>query len=145
MERPIKEKSRKNRKVILSILWVFVLINMIYADIIGMLKPGYTESLDKISRELTPETVLLFSVLMEFPIIMVLLSYILNRRVNRMAHFIAVPVSILWVVVPSFISALGTTPVSYIFFASIEVTTMLFIFYYVWKWPEEIIHQGSNQ
>lgn len=34
------------RRTILSTLWIFVLLNMVYADILGMLRPGYLESLE---------------------------------------------------------------------------------------------------
>ena len=71
-------------------------MNMIYADILGMLKPGYLELLDKLSKQLSGETVLLFSIFMEIPILMILLSRILNYKANRWANFIAVPFSILW-------------------------------------------------
>ncbi len=65
---------------------------------------------------------------------MVILSRILAYRLNRWAHFIAVPLMILWVVVPALMSALGdSTPPSYVFFASVEVITMLIILGFVWK------------
>lgn len=127
----------QDRKIVLSTLWVFVLINMIYADILGMLKPGYLENLDKLSQELSAETVLLFSLLMEVPIIMILLSRVLNRRANRIANLVAAPLSILWVVVPSLITSLGSTPLSYVFFATVESLAMLYITWYAFKWPVE--------
>ena len=127
----------KQRKVVLSTAWIFVLLNMIYADILGMLKPGYLEFLDQMSQQLTGGTVLFFAVLMEIPILMVLLSQILGYRANRWAHFIAIPLTILWVVVPALMPSLGdSTPPSYVFFASVEVIAMLLILGFVWKWPK---------
>lgn len=126
-----------DKRALLSILWIFVLINMIYADIIGMLKPGYLEILEQTSRELSGETVLLFAILMEIPISMIILSKILNRKVNRVANFITVPISILWVVGPIFMNIGGPTPLSYLFFASIEVIAMLTIVYLACKWSEK--------
>ena len=125
-----------NRKIVLSTIWVFVLMNMIYADILGMLKPGYVENLEKLGNELSGEMVLVFAIFMEVPIIMILLSRILKRKANRIANFIAAPLSILWVIVPSLISSLGTTPISYIFFASVESAAMLFIIWYSYNWSE---------
>ena len=110
---------------------------MIYADILGMLRPGYLETLDKMSKELTSETVLVFAILMEIPIGMILLSRVLNRKANRAANFIAVPLSILWVVVPALMPSLGSdTPLSYVFFTTVEVVAMLSIFWIAWKWPK---------
>ncbi|MEO1352313.1 MAG: DUF6326 family protein [Cyanobacteria bacterium J06635_15] len=130
-------------KSLLSTLWIFVLVNMIYADILGMLRPGYLDFLDQISQQLTGSTVLLFAVFMEVAIAialtcqfaMILLSRVLAYKANRRAHFIAIPLTILWVVVPALMPSLGeTTPLSYVFFASVEVVTMAFMFWYVWQW-----------
>ncbi|MDJ0708644.1 MAG: DUF6326 family protein [Leptolyngbyaceae cyanobacterium MO_188.B28] len=132
-----KMMTDKERKSLLSILWIFVLLNMIYADILGMLRPGYLEFLDQMSQQLTGGAVLLFAVLMEVAIAMVLLSRVLAYKANRWAHFIAIPFTILWVVVPALMPSLGdSTPPSYVFFASVEVAAMLVIFWYAWKWPK---------
>ena len=141
MKSSLKHTNLKNinleRKSLLSTLWVFVLLNMVYADILGTLRPGYLDFLDQISQQLTGSTVLFFAVFMEIAIAMILLSRVLAYKANRWAHFIAIPLTILWVVVPAFMSSLGeTTPLSYVFFASVEVTTMMFMFWYVWKWPQ---------
>ena len=133
----IKRMTDLERKSLLSTLWIFVLLNMVYADILGMLRPGYLDFLNQMSQQLTGSTVLLFSVLMEVAIAMILLSRVLAYNANRWAHFIAIPLTILWVVVPALMPSLGeTTPLSYIFFASVEVVTMVFMFGYVWQWPQ---------
>ena len=132
-----KRMTDSERKSLLSTLWIFVLLNMIYADILGTLRPGYVEELNQLSQILTGRTVLRFAVLMEVAIAMVVLSRILNYKANRWAHFVAVPLTILWVVVPSLVPSLGdSTPLSYVFFATVEVATMLVIFGYIWKWPK---------
>jgi hypothetical protein len=124
------------RKTVLSTMWIFVLLNMIYADILGMLRPGYLELLDRMSQQLSGTAVLLFAVLMEVVIVMVPLSKILNRKANRWTHFAVVPLSILWVVVPSLMPSLGdSTPLSYVFFATVEVGTMLAMLWFTWRWP----------
>lgn len=132
----INKQNIMKRQTILSTAWIFVLLNMIYADILGMLRPGYLDFLEKMSKELSGMDVLVFSILMEVVIAMVLLSRMLQRKWNRRVHFIAVPLSILWVVVPALMPSLGdSTPVSYVFFASIEVLAMLGILLYAWRWP----------
>ena len=125
------------RKSLLSTLWIFVLVNMVYADILGMLRPGYLDFLEQMSHQLTGRTVLLFAVFMEVAIAMIFLSRVLAYKANRWAHFIAIPLTILWVVVPALMPSLGeTTPLSYMFFALVEVVTMAFMFWYVWQWPQ---------
>lgn len=116
-------------------MWIFVLMNMIYADILNTLKPGYLAELESVSSSMSGEVVLLFALFMEVPILMIMLSRILGRKNNRMAQFIAIPFSILWVVVPSFLSS--GTPLSYVFFATVEVATMAWMFWYAWKWEAE--------
>ena len=142
-KKSIKMNSNKdtidmNRKTLLSTIWIFVLFNMVYADILGMLRPGYLELLDRLSKELSSGTVLLFAIMMEVVIVMVLLSRVLNYKANRWANFIAVPISILWVIVPALLPSLGeATPLSYIFFATVEVVAMSLIFWIAWKWPKQ--------
>lgn len=126
------QNSKSNKKILLSTLWIFVLLNMIYADIIGMLRPGYLELLDRMSQELSPETVLIFSILMEIPIAMVLLARILARKPNRISNFIAVPISVIYVV----FGGLTEPPVSYLFFATVEIVALLAIFWMALKWPK---------
>lgn len=129
------KNTDSDRKSLLSTLWMFVLLNMVYADLLGMLRPGYLDFLEQMSQQLTGSTVLFFAVLMEIAIVMILLSRVLGYKANRRAHFIVIPLTILWVVVPALMPSLGeTTPPSYIFFASVEVVTMVFMFWYVWQW-----------
>ena len=52
-----KEITHKDRKAVLSTIWAFVLFNMVYADILGMLRPGYLETLERLSNELSSGTV----------------------------------------------------------------------------------------
>ncbi|OEK09556.1 hypothetical protein A8C32_12695 [Flavivirga aquatica] len=125
-------------KIVLSTLWIFVLINMIYADIMGMLRPGYLELLEQASKELTSGVVLTFSILLEIPIILILLSRILSRKWNRICNFIAVPISIIYVI----FGGLTNPPISYIFFATIEIIALLIIFYIACKWPKHDMIQG---
>ena len=139
------DKLNLDTKVLLSTLWIFVLINMIYADIIGMLRPGYIELLNQMSQKLSSSTLLIFSVLMEIPILMILLSRILSINLNKIANYIAVPISIDYVI----FGGLDNPPVSYMFFATIEIFTMLFIFILSYKWKQPIVneinHRSENQ
>ncbi|MGB6154149.1 MAG: DUF6326 family protein [Pricia sp.] len=129
----IEDSKKLDKRIVLSTLWIFVLMNMIYADIIGMLRPGYLELLDRMSQELSPGTVLVFSALLEIPILMILLSRILERKPNRILNFVAVPISIIYVV----FGGLDNPPVSYLFFGGVEIVTMLVIGYLAFKWPAD--------
>ncbi len=125
--------NKLDRSILISTTWAFILFNMIYADIIGMLRPGYLELLDTMSKTLSVSTVMVFSVLLEIPIALVLLSRVLRRGPNRIVNFIGVPITIPFVI----FGGLGGAPLSYFFFAGIEIIAMLMILYLAIRWPRE--------
>jgi hypothetical protein len=128
----------KDKRTVLSTLWIFILFNMVYADILGMIRPGYVEFLSEMGNKLSASTVLFFAVFMEVVIVMVLLSRILQRKANKWAHYFAVPFSILWIIVPALMPSLGhSTPLSYVFFAIVEVATLLWILCIVMRWKDD--------
>jgi hypothetical protein len=116
-------------KARLSTLWVFVMFNMVFADIVGFLNPGTLEEM--IAMKPAQGLLLAFSILLEIPIAMIVLSRILKYRANRWANIIASSTTILWVI------GGGNTSVSYIFFATIEVACMVLIIWYAWQWTEQ--------
>jgi len=116
----------------LSTLWVFVVLNIIVADIVGFLNPGALEAIITGSTgfEITQELMLVFAVLLQVPIAMIILSRVLPYGVNRWANIIASIITILFVI------GGGNTSLSYIFFATIEVVAMLVIIWTAWRWRE---------
>jgi hypothetical protein len=136
-----KITERKDRKVILSTLWIFAILNYAYADIMTLwfnpvlqkeatkqLLSGYVGSI-----HITQGFVLVGAVLMETAIAMVLLSRVLPYRANRWANIIVgvlQTASVAW-------SLFGGTPPNlfYAFFATIEMACTLFIVWYAWTWP----------
>lgn len=120
------------RNVMLSTLWIFVVFNIIVADIVGFLNPGTLEAIITGSTgfELTQGLILVFAVLLQIPIAMILLSRVLTHRINRWANIVASVITILFVI------GGGNTSLSYIFFATIETVAMLFIIWYAWTWSK---------
>ena len=82
--------------------------------------------------EITQEFLLAASVLMEIPIAMVLLSRILNDRVNRLANIIAGLIMTLVQIATLLDSATNY----YIFFSIIEIATTLVILIIALEWNE---------
>lgn len=115
-------------KAKLSTMWIVVMFNMVFADIVGLLNPGALETMMAMKPE--PALLLVFSVLLEIPIAMIILSRLLKYRVNRPANIAAAVITILWVI------GGGNTSASYIFFASVEVVCMGLIIRYAWNWKE---------
>ena len=127
-EKTVKMEAMKVR---LSTLWIVVMFNMAFADIVGFLNPGALEEImaGAVGFEITQGLLLVFAILLEIPIAMIILSRILKYSLNRWANIIAVVITILFVI------GGGNTSLSYIFFATIEVVCMLLIIWYAWKWP----------
>ncbi len=124
--------TMKDRKVILSTLWIFALLNYIYADIFNIVFNPETQSA---ATTIAQEAVFGFAILMETGIAMVFLSRVLSYGVNRWANIIAGVINtalVGW-------TLLGENPSFYIFFAAIEIACTVFIIGYAWRWrkPED--------
>ena len=124
------------KKVMLSTLWIFVMFNYTYCDILGLmdsslLKQYLTGVVDGL--ELTQNFLFIGAILMEIPIAMILLSRILNYKVNRWANITAGSIKTIAMISTMFV---GTPSVYYGFFGTIEIATTIFIVYYAWKWKE---------
>ena len=84
---PIKTNKMKDRKVILSTLWIFVTANYIFCDVITLM---YPEDLKQImsgtvgSIQLTQEFLLGTAIFMEIPFVLIILSRVLKYKANRL-------------------------------------------------------------
>lgn len=117
----------------LSTIWVVIMINMIYADILGFLGKGVLEEMITGyagAVKLTETLILVAALMVEIPIMMILLSRILNYKINRIANISAACFSIL------FIIAGGSLSMHYLFIASVETILMLGIIRIAWNWKE---------
>jgi len=123
-----KEITMDDIKVRLSTLWIFVMFNMVFADIVGLLNPGTLEEM--MAMKPAQGVLLVFSILLEIPIAMIVLSRLLRHKANRWANIVAGAVTILWVI------GGGNMSISYMFFATVEVASMVLIIWYAWKWTE---------
>lgn len=118
----------KDKKVILSTLWIFALFNYIYADIFNLFFNPQA-----FAGTMPQGAVFAFAILMETAIAMVLLSRVLKYAANRWANIIA---GIIHTALVSW-TLFGVTPLPfYIFFAAIEILCTLFIVWYAWKWRQ---------
>ena len=131
-----KTVEMKDRKVILSTLWIFAVLNYLYADVIGGKDP---EALKQLitgtvgSLQINEGFLLGAAILMETSIAMVLLSRVLKYRANRWANIIVGIINTAAVSLSLF--ATGAMPTFYyMFFAAIEIPCTLFIVWYAWKW-----------
>jgi hypothetical protein len=113
-------------RVRLSTLWVFMLLNYLYCDVMTAFDHTLTTSL-------TPDALLAASFLMEIPIAMVLVSRMLKQRPNRWANILA---GAFMTVVQAATLFVGTPSTYYVFFSTIEIGCLLFIVSTAWRWVE---------
>jgi len=130
----------KDRRVILSTLWVFFVLNIMYADVISLMKTVNTgfdvttaENFELVQSILTPVMLLLVGIFLELGMVMIVLSRVLKRAVNRWANIIIAIIQALGLTASLFV---GSPDMYYIFFATVEYTTLLFIVWYAWTWVE---------
>jgi hypothetical protein len=124
-------KSISEMPARLSTLWIFLMFNMVFADIFSFMYPGTLQQIMAGNAEgvpITPVFLLIAAVVTEIPIAMVFLSRLLKYGVNRWVNIIAGVITILYVI------GGGSNTLHYIFIASIEVLTSLVIIGMAWKW-----------
>ena len=118
----------RDRRQLLSTLWLFAMLNYIYADILMLiLNPTIYQ---RAAGKMSGPTVLAFAVLMEIPIALVLLSRVLPYQVNRWANVLAGLESTAFVA----FTLKGNPPPYYLFFSVLEILCTLFIVWYAWTW-----------
>jgi hypothetical protein len=128
-----KTTDMEDVRVKLSTLWVVVMFNIAFADIVGFVHPGALEHImaGEVGFELTQGVLLLFSIFLAIPITMIFLSRILNHRANRWANIIAAALTMLFVI------GGGSATLSYIFFATTEIVFLSLIIVYAWTLPKQ--------
>jgi Family of unknown function (DUF6326) len=121
----------------LSLLWIFALLNYLYADVLALF--DIVGSQDPAPH--LPQWALLGSaVLMEIPIAMIVASRLLPFRANRLANIIAGAIETLAVVSMQFVYPLVSGAwheqmfPSYIFFGTIETVCTSVIIWQAWTW-----------
>lgn len=127
-------RPRTDPRALLPALWTFVMLNYLYADVVGLMDPillpqylrGEVDAL-RITRPL----LLAASVMMEVPIAMTLLSRIVGYRWNRRLNLAAGAFKTLAVLGSL---AVGVPPMHYVFFATIEIATTVSIVLIAWRW-----------
>jgi hypothetical protein len=111
-----------------STLWVVVMFNMIFADILSFIKPGALQQISagQTGVHITPGLLLVFAVLLEIPIAMIFVSRILKPRAALWANGAAA------VVTTAFVIGGGSADPHYVFFAAVEVGCMALIVGLAW-------------
>ena len=123
-----------NKNIFLSILWVFVMLNMMKADILSLYIPNSADELLKAAGDTPIPLLMLFgSIMMEISLLMIVLSYVLKRQLNRLLNIIISIITIIFIW-----GGMSAYP-HYIFIACIETIALVSIFWTALKWSESAI------
>jgi len=118
-----------NIKEKLSTLWIVVMFNMAFADILSFMLTLSNDTGPE--AQVTEVLMLVAAVLIEIPVVMIILSRVLKYKANRLANIVAGIITILFVV------GGGSLSLHYLFFASVEVICMLLIIWFAWRWQPD--------
>ena len=122
----------------LSLLWLFALLNYLYADCTALFAIVGSPNLADAPH--FPAWVLLASsVFMEIPIAMIVASRLLPFKANRVANIIAGAIVTLinggLTYIPPLVGARTPALPAYLFFATIETVCTSVIVWNAWTWP----------
>lgn len=130
----------KHLRARLSVLWVFATLNYIYADVFACLDALGSKNGSSMVFHFSQGAWFGIAILMEIPLAMILLSWILKPVANRWANIVAGLIETLAVLLTQFIGPifnLTTTTSYYLVFGTMEVPCTLLIVWYAWKWPTD--------
>jgi hypothetical protein len=121
----------------LSLLWIFALLNYLYADVLALFAIVGSPNLAD-APHLPPWALWGSAVLMEIPIAMIVACRLLPFRANRLANIIAGSIVTLinggLTFVPPLFGARTPALPAYLFFATIETVCTSVIIWQAWTW-----------
>ena len=113
--------------------WVFVMLNMVFADILSFMSPGALQQVlagNADGIQITPGFLLVAAVVAEIPISMVLLSLLVPQRTARWANIGAAAVTV------AFVLGMGSATPHYVFIAALETLGCVAIAWWSWTWGQ---------
>jgi hypothetical protein len=128
--------ARMDTKILLILLWVFYSVTFIYCDVQSSLAPGVlAEHMSGYTGggtvKITDGFLLGVAIMFAIPFFMIVLSWFLKYRFNRIVNIIAATLFIVAQIGSLF---LGKPSPAYIFYSTIEVAGLLLIVWKAWKW-----------
>jgi hypothetical protein len=114
-------------KVKLSLLWIFVVLLMVYADIVSLMDPTSAIRERMVGAPMSAGFLLAGAIVMTISIAMVILSWVLNYKVNRWVTIVIGAFMIQQILA-------GGHGLYYVFFETVEVACILLTIWFTWKW-----------
>jgi hypothetical protein len=118
-------------RVRLSLLWIFVVLLMFYADIVSLMDPTSAIRERMVGAPMSAGFLLAGAIVMIISIVMVILSWVLNYKVNRWVTIAIGAFMIINIVT-------GGHGLYYVLFETVEVACILLIIWFTWKWKPAI-------
>lgn len=131
-----------NTRDLLSVLWIFLMVNYLFCDIFTL---HYAPMLQMFLEgkvggiELNQEFLLTFAVILELPMLMIVLSKVMNYRIARYANL---AVAAFMTLQQSATLTMGFT-LHYLFFSIFEISASALIFVIAWRWKQQPSTQES--
>lgn len=113
----------------ISALWIVVMLNLIFADVLSIMLALTDKSRINIIGNATT-TMAIAAIVTNIPILMVYFSKTLPYRANRVVNIIAAILTIVYII------GGGDTAPHYIIIASIETICLILIITKAWRWKE---------
>jgi hypothetical protein len=123
----IKSTTGIDPRVKLALLWIFVVLLMVYADIVSLLDPTSPIREVMAGAPLPAGGLMAGAILMITSISMVVLSWVLSYKVNRWVTIIIGAYMIVHIVI-------GGHGLYYVLFETVEVACILLTIWFTWKW-----------
>ncbi|WP_422361005.1 DUF6326 family protein [Reichenbachiella sp.] len=131
--------SFKDKQILFSTLWVFLTLNYLYCDVLTLMSAEMLNALltgTVGGMEMNETTLLGAGVIMEISIAMVLVSRIASYKLNRISNIIAGTIKTI-IMIGTLM--MGEPALHYMFFATIEIATSIFIAWHAWQWKNNEI------
>jgi len=125
----MNKKIEYNKRSIFTIIWVFIVINMAYADILSLMDSSSSIRQIMNGKALPPGGLIAGAILMETSILMILLCKILPYKIIKWLNIVISIINIAAVLA-------GGHGIYYYIFATIETLSMLIIIVLSLKWKE---------
>ena len=132
--------SKIDIKVKLASLWTSLMFLYIYADFFDAMTPSSIEmskNLETPVGPLTPELLILFSVILIIPTLMIVLSVFLKPKINRIVNII---IAVLWssMSILLFIDTINSGwHKFYALFQFLEIIILIVIIWQAYQWPKK--------
>lgn len=123
-----------DKKVLLSTLWIFVTVNYIFCDVFTLFHaPDLNQFLigQVGGIELTQSFLLTFAIIMEFAMVMIVLSRVLKYSFNRWFNIIG---GLVFTLIQAGTLLDGDFTLHYLFFSIVEISATLYILWAAWTW-----------